>query len=173
MSKSIHTKKLLFNRDLSWLSFNGRVLREGTKGNVPLLERINFLAIFSSNLDEFYRVRMPVITAINKINKKKNGIEELSGKKNVYKYAKRMIEEQMATFGHTLEKEIIPLLKENNIHILYNEPIPDEIVNQTKDYFYEKLASFLEITYPDEEEFFLVTTVYILYLPLKRMEKKK
>lgn len=154
MSKSIHTKKLLFNRDLSWLSFNGRVLREGTKGNVPLLERINFLAIFSSNLDEFYRVRMPVITAINKINKKKNGIEELSGKKNVYKYAKRMIEEQMATFGHTLEKEIIPLLKENNIHILYNEPIPDEIVNQTKDYFYEKLASFLEITYPDEEEFF-------------------
>lgn len=154
MSKSIHTKKLLFNRDLSWLSFNGRVLREGTKDNVPLLERINFLAIFSSNLDEFYRVRMPVITAINKINKKKNGIEELSGKKNVYKYAKRMIEEQMATFGHTLEKEIIPLLKENNIHILYNEPIPDEIVNQTKDYFYEKLASFLEITYPDEEEFF-------------------
>ena len=50
-----------FDRDLSWLSFNERVLMEAEKDALPVLEKINFLSIFSSNLDEFYRVRMPAI----------------------------------------------------------------------------------------------------------------
>ncbi len=56
-----------FDRDLSWLSFNERVLQEAAHENVPLMERVNFLAIFSSNLDEFYRVRMPVLLAMDKL----------------------------------------------------------------------------------------------------------
>ena len=55
-----------FNRDLSWLKFNERILMEAERDSVPLLERIKFLAIFSSNLDEFYRVRMPSITGTGK-----------------------------------------------------------------------------------------------------------
>jgi polyphosphate kinase len=50
-----------FDRDLSWLSFNERILMEAEKNSLPVLEKINFLSIFSSNLDEFYRVRMPAI----------------------------------------------------------------------------------------------------------------
>ena len=56
-----------FNRDLSWLGFNSRVLDEAANQRNPLFERIKFLSIFSSNLDEFYRVRMPVIAALKKI----------------------------------------------------------------------------------------------------------
>ena len=56
---------VFFNRDLSWLSFNERVLLEANKPTVPLLERIRFLSIYSSNLDEFYRVRMPVLMAVD------------------------------------------------------------------------------------------------------------
>jgi len=57
---------LYINRDISWLSFNDRVLNEAGRKEVPLLEKLQFLAIFSSNLDEFYRVRMPVLMAWKK-----------------------------------------------------------------------------------------------------------
>ena len=50
-----------FDRDLSWLLFNERILLEAEKEDIPVMERVNFLSIFSSNLDEFYRVRMPEI----------------------------------------------------------------------------------------------------------------
>ena len=50
-----------FNRDISWLAFNHRVLQEARDLSVPLYERIKFLAIFSSNLDEFFRVRISAL----------------------------------------------------------------------------------------------------------------
>lgn len=52
------------DRDLSWLSFNERLLMEAARPELPILERLNFLSIFASNLDEFYRVRMPAVLAL-------------------------------------------------------------------------------------------------------------
>ena len=63
-------QKKQFNRELSWLSFNNRVLQECLVPSVPLYEKIKFMAIFSSNLDEFFRVR--VASLRNLLNLKKN-----------------------------------------------------------------------------------------------------
>lgn len=143
----------LYNRDLSWLSFNERILREAGKKQVPLLERINFLAIFSSNLDEFYRVRMPVLLALKKIKNQQN-TDNYSADVNIYKEIKLRIKKHLSLFGSTLVREIIPALKEGNIHFIYNETIPDAIVNQTRDYFYERIASYLEISIIEDVAFF-------------------
>ena len=62
-------KEFLIDRDLSWLSFNRRILQEAGDLSVPLYERIKFLAIYSSNLDEFFRVRVAAIRSLSGLGK--------------------------------------------------------------------------------------------------------
>ena len=54
----MESKYNYFKRDISWLSFNYRVLLEATDEHLPLYERINFISIYSSNLEEFYKIRV-------------------------------------------------------------------------------------------------------------------
>ncbi len=127
-----------FDRDLSWLSFNERVLNEAGNVQVPVAERIKFLSIFSSNLDEFYRVRMPALMALKKINNSNN-------EEGILDEIKKVIAAQQVYFGKVLTSEILPVLRKANIYIVYDEAIPAEIKEQAEEYFYGAISAFLQI----------------------------
>lgn len=131
-----------FDRDLSWLSFNGRVLNEASKADVPLLEKIKFLSIYSSNLDEFYRVRMPVLLALAKLSRKKKS--DVKIEEDLLDNANRIIHEQQSEYGRILAELIKPQLLENHINFVYGVSIPKSLEQETSSYFVNQVMAFLQ-----------------------------
>ncbi|MBC7400371.1 MAG: polyphosphate kinase 1 [Mucilaginibacter sp.] len=131
---------IFFDRDLSWLAFNGRILELAGHDDIPLMERVNFMAIFSSNLDEFYRVRMPVLQAMDKLGELTSATSAVDDPLAI---AQQLINQQQQQFGKIFNSEIVPALKENNIHLLLNQPIPAALIDKTNDYFFSQVMAFL------------------------------
>ena len=139
---------IIYNRDLSWLGFNLRVLQEAADPEVPLYERLKFLSIFSSNLDEFFRVRYPGIIALSVLNKKTRraiqGTDE-----NIAEKVQDEINRQLDFFGSVLHNEILPLLKENGIIFYYDTPIRTEHFPEIREIFLSDVLSFIQPIYLD------------------------
>jgi polyphosphate kinase len=136
-------KYIFLNRDLSWLSFNHRVLMEAADETVPLYSRISFLSIFSSNLDEFFRVRMPAIFAFSTIESKKISVRD-EFPPDLLSQVQAMLHQHLEQFGRILSKQIIPALKDERICLYYGEPIRDEHMEIVREYFLSKVLSFLQ-----------------------------
>lgn len=114
---------------------------EAKRNTVPLMERIKFLAIYSSNLDEFYRVRMPTLRALTKLA----GDAEHKSSEDLLLSIDNEILRQLETFGEIMEKEILPALRQHNIFLLYGQALPEGIVAQLKRYFIYTVATFIQI----------------------------
>jgi len=140
-----------FHRDLSWLRFNHRVLQEAADKRNPLYERIKFLAIFSSNLDEFFKVRVSDIRQIKKIEKPLR--KKLITKPNkVLKEIKKQVELQQEWFGSVFNTEIVPELKKHQIHLIGHGEFSATQKEIAKTYYNETLAEKIKIHRYNTEE---------------------
>lgn len=129
------------NRDLSWLSFNKQVLQEALDEKIPLRERINFLAIFSSNLDEFYRVRYPFIQFMAQSELQSEGyLHAIQIKSKI----DREISIQQEYLGRLIQK-IRKALRENQIEWLYEKEIPKLLRNEVAVFFRNEVMGKLRL----------------------------
>ncbi len=138
------------NRDLSWLSFNLRVLEQAADKTIPLFERLKFLAIFSSNLDEFFRIRYPYIVAISTLGKKTRKQLNSTAEEDIIERVQTEINTQLDYFGKILKEEIIPALHYNGIIFYYNTPILDVHVSEIREIFLSSILSFIQPIFLDE-----------------------
>jgi polyphosphate kinase len=131
------------NRELSWLAFNERVLEEALDQRNPLLERLKFLAIFSSNLDEFFMVRVAglkdQVKAGFKKPENKAGMTPKRQLSEITKIAHELVHLQDETFQQIL----LPSLKEENIHFVKIKDLSDEEKTFLESYFDEQIFPVL------------------------------
>ncbi len=111
-------KYTFFNRDISWLSFNYRVLEEAMDRSLPLYERIKFLAIYSNNMEEFYSVRVSYYKQM--LRQQERFPDQISRVQPamIIHQINEIVSEQQVVFHRVFEEEIIPELQKNNIYIV-------------------------------------------------------
>ena len=130
------------NRELSWLEFNRRVLEEAQDASVPLLERLKFLAIFSSNLDEFFMVRMAWLKRRVRAGDATAGPDGLAPVETVRAVAARiheLVDEQHRCF----RDELLPLLASQGIALLRPKEVSEEQHRFLAEYFHRTLLPVL------------------------------
>lgn len=132
----------LINREISWLYFNDRVLQEAADPTVPLIDRVRFLAIFSSNLDEFYRVRVATLSRLSNLNEKAKDLLGYNPKK-VLSQIKSIVVKQEKKFNNLYENIIVKQLAEEKIFILTERQINVSRGAFVKEYFRNKILPTL------------------------------
>src|SRR5258706_13449523 len=164
---------MLYNRELSWLGFNYRVLQEAASPSVPLFERLKFLSIFSSNLDEFSVVHHTAVLAITALKKKTQ--KEITGEwsEDVIEKIQAKITDQLEEFGSILLIDILPGLKANGIYLYYNEPIKEEHRQQIFEIFLSQVLSFIQPLLLDGKKKFDPENNWLYFIiALKRPEEE-
>jgi len=147
----MNTKELLkkynkpenfINRDLSWIEFNKRVLDEALNPEMPLLEKVKFISIFCSNLDEFYMIRISGIKeqiAANVSEPSIDGLTPIEQLKKIEKSLKPLLK----TLDNYWTSEIVPALTEHNIRLLSFDNISDADKDKLTEYFKKEIYPVL------------------------------
>lgn len=130
------------NRELSWLDFNGRVLALAKESSLPLLERVKFLAIFSSNLDEFFQVRVAALkgqVAAGLMPASPDGLSPQRQLREIARYVDKLVDEH----EHLLLDVLIPELRTHDVGIVRWDELTVDERNDATTYFHRQLFPVL------------------------------
>lgn len=141
INKDFLSPEYYYNRELSWLLFNDRILQEAQDESLPLFERLKFLSITASNLDEFYMIRVASLKDMVNVDYDKPdmaGMRPMEQLLTINERAKEMVSMQYETYNKTL----LPLLKDNGLHVITSHKKLSKEQKQYVDKY------FLENVYP-------------------------
>ncbi|HMU10304.1 MAG TPA: polyphosphate kinase 1 [Ferruginibacter sp.] len=163
-------RKIIF-RDISWLSFNARVLQEAADDTVPLRERIRFLGIFSNNLDEFFRVRVATLNRMVEFGNRSNMHLELAPQAILEEIQETVLEQQKEF--DRIWNEILRELKKEKIHFVKETQLNKTQQRFVLDYFNEEIRSNIIPLMIESIQSFPVLSDKSIYLACKLSKKDK
>ena len=161
-----------FKRDLSWLSFNYRVLLEAEDDTLPIYERIKFLSIYSSNLEEFYEIRVAEHRGV--IMKKNYSEESAAEAEETLAAITREVNRPQRDYYRIFSEKILPELNRQNVYLYQNEkpePFHEEFVHN---FFNEEVFPFLSpvmIQAGDIRTFIRDRRLYLVIRMIKRSKR--
>jgi len=162
----------LLNRELSWLTFNERVLQEAQNPEVPLLERLKFMAIFSSNLDEYFKVRVATLRRLEKLKKKTRAKLGDDPTQQLHDLLQEVARQQQE-FGDTFRNQIMPELKRQHVHLVSEHDLTDTQREWVHEYFQRNVQDLLSPITLDENLHHLFLRDQSVYLTLFLTEPVK
>ena len=170
-------KAPFLNREISWLYFNERVLQEAADETVPLIERIKFLSIFSSNLEEFYRVRVATLSRLSNLNDKAKALLGFNPKK-ILNEIKNIVVKQERKFEQLFQATLINELAQNKIFILNETQLNVSRGEFVRNHFRDRILSTLvpimidlEKPFPELKDRYLYFFVRLSKKTSKKSEK--
>lgn len=137
-----------FDNNLSWLSYNYRLLLEAKDESVPIIERLRHLAKYSYQIDEFFRVRMPMLLAMRELS------SDILEKLNVYpeplmEHILETVDNQLTQFDDLLASQVVPALREKGVHLHFKDNFKVEHQDFINNFFVEKVFRNLQPVFLD------------------------
>ncbi|PWQ93889.1 polyphosphate kinase 1 [Leucothrix arctica] len=160
--------EFLTSRELSWLSFNARVLQEADDPSVPVIQRLRYLGIFSNNLDEFFRVRVAEVRRLISLSKSKD--------KEKYTSLLKEIQREVARFQSKFDityKAVLKELGRRHIYLINEMQLSDTQAQFVKDYFRKTVLPELEPIFLTENIELTGLTDELIYLAVEISSKNK
>ncbi|MDE6382042.1 MAG: RNA degradosome polyphosphate kinase, partial [Muribaculaceae bacterium] len=171
MSDHKQQKYPYIDRDVSWMYFNHRILQEAWRKDVPLLERMSFLGIYSNNLDEFFRVRMATISRVAEMKGKDMEADRLRATDLFHRLGS--MDTRLAEEDSACVRSVSDSLADNNIRIIDETELDDSQRHFVRCLFRNRISGFMSPVWLSRLDAFSEESDSHIYLAVELMGKSK